>query len=242
IADDALVVKVIATTTDGVHNLYNTEANNYIGSQDDGFYTVNSHINFNLVAADKAKVTLSISKAGWATLILPFNAEIPEGITVYASKQLNEESVALDKVESIVANTPYLISGTEGTYKFSGYGLAYKNSYEDENGLFVGTYVDYTTVGGEYVLQKPGDVVAFYCVGESAKPTVKAYRCYLTAPANGIKAFFFGDEVTGINGVDTADAEIEAIYTINGTRVNNLQKGLNIVKMSNGKTQKVYVK
>ena len=162
-------------------------------------------------------------------------------MTVYASERVEGELVKLTEVGSIVANTPYLIKGT-GEYTFSGYGLADKDEYKDGKGLFVGTYVDYTTVGGEYVLQKHGDVVAFYCVGESAKPTVKAYRCYLTAPANEIKAFFFGDEVTGINGVDAADTEIEAIYTINGTRVNNLQKGLNIVKMSNGKTQKVYVK
>jgi hypothetical protein len=105
----------------------------------------------------------------------------------------------------------------------------------------VGTYVDYKTEGGEYVLQNHEGKVAFYRVGEY-KPEVAPYRCYLTASANEAKAFFFDNEATGINGVDAAGAEIEAIYTINGTRVNNLQKGLNIVKMSNGKTQKVYVK
>jgi hypothetical protein len=174
---------------------------------------------------------------------LPFNAEIPGGLKAYTSVALDGESVELIQVSEggIKANTPYLIKGT-GEHTFSGYGLAEKNSYADEKGLFVGTYVDYETTGGEYVLQNHDGKVAFYCVGESAKPTVKAYRCYLTAPASGIKAFFFGDEVTGINGVDAADTVIEAIYTINGTRVNNLQKGLNIVKMSNGKTQKVYVK
>ncbi|MBQ2403113.1 MAG: hypothetical protein II314_04185, partial [Prevotella sp.] len=247
-ASQALAVKVIATTTDGVHNLFNTEANNYIGSQDNGFYTVNSHINFNLVAADKAKVTLSISDAGWATLILPFNAEIPEGLKAYTSVALDGESVELIQVseDSIKANTPYLIKGTKGEYNFSGYGLAYKNEYKDANELFVGTYIGYDTQGGEYVLQKHDDKVGFYVVGksaESAKPKVNAYRCYLTAPASEIKAFFFfdDDDVTGINGVDAEDIEIEAIYTINGTKVNSLQKGLNIVKMSNGKVKKVMV-
>jgi hypothetical protein len=106
----------------------------------------------------------------------------------------------------------------------------------------VGTYVNYTTQGGEYVLQNHDGKVGFYIVGESFKPTVGAYRCYLTAPASEIKAFFFDDDdVTGINGVDAEDIEIEAIYTINGTKVNSLQKGLNIVKMSNGKVKKVMV-
>ena len=241
-AAKALAVKVIATSTDGIWNLYNTEAEQYIGSQDEGVYTVNSHIDFNIVKAEKADVTLNISSAGWATLILPFNAEIPEGVTVYASESVEGELVKLTEVGSIVANTPYLIKGTAGEYNFYGYGLADKNEYKDANELFVGTYVDYKTEGGEYVLQNHEGKVAFYRVGEY-KPEVAPYRCYLTVPATSqAKAFFFDNEATGINGVDTADAEIEAIYTINGTRVNNLQKGLNIVKMSNGKTQKVYVK
>ena len=243
-ASKALAVKVIATATEGIHQLWNTEANNYIGGQDAGFFTVNSHTNFRLQEAEKATVTLNVSSAGWATLILPFNAEIPEGVKAYTSVALGDESVELIQVSEggIKANTPYLIKGT-GEYNFSGYGLADKDSYEDENGLFVGTYVDYATTGGEYVLQNHDGKLGFYFVGESTKPTVKAYRCYLTAPASGIKAFFFfDDDATGINGVDAADIEIEAIYTINGAKVNSLQKGLNIVKMSNGKVKKVFVK
>lgn len=241
-ASQALTVKVIATATEGIHQLWNTEAKNYIGGQDAGFYTVSSHTNFRLQEAEKATVTLNVSSAGWATLILPFNAEIPEGVTVYGSDMIDGDLLKLTEAESIVANTPYLVNGTEGTYNFSGYGLADKDSYADGNG-FVGTYVDYATTVGDYVLQKQGNAVAFYIVGESAQPTVKPYRCYLTAPASEIKAFFiFDDGATGINGVDAADAEIEAIYTINGVKVNSLQKGLNIVKMSNGKTQKVFVK
>ncbi|MBQ8805186.1 MAG: hypothetical protein IJZ68_01775 [Bacteroidaceae bacterium] len=236
--------KIVPTGKNGILKIFNTVDNNYLDCQDGGSIYTDTDISneeFAFELATEHEVTLNISSAGWATLILPFNAEIPEGVTVYASERVEGELVKLTEVGSIVANTPYLIKGT-GEYTFSGYGLADKDEYKDGKGLFVGTYVDYTTVGGEYVLQKHGDVVAFYCVGESAKPTVKAYRCYLTASAREIKAFFFGDEVTGINGVDAADTEIEAIYTINGTRVNNMQKGLNIVKMSNGKTQKVYVK
>jgi hypothetical protein len=48
----ALAVKVIATATEGIHQLLNTEANNYIGGQDAGFFTVNSHTNFRLQEAE----------------------------------------------------------------------------------------------------------------------------------------------------------------------------------------------
>ena len=48
---------------------------------------------------------------------------------------------------------------------------------------------------------------------------------------------------TAINGVaDNAKASVDAIYTADGTRVQNMQKGLNIVKLSNGKTVKIVKK
>lgn len=244
VAENKGQFKIVPTGQNGILKIFNTVDNNYIDCQAGGAIYTDTGISneeFAFELATETEVTLTLSKVGWGTLILPFNAEIPEGVTVYGSDMIEGDLLKLSEAESIVANTPYLVNGTEGTYNFSGYGLAETGSYADANG-FVGTYVDHKTTEGEYVLQNQKGKVAFYCVGESVKPTVKAYRCYLTASANEAKAFFFGDEVTGINGVDAADTEIEAIYTINGTRVNNLQKGLNIVKMSNGKTQKVYVK
>ena len=47
-------------------------------------------------------------------------------------------------------------------------------------------------------------------------------------------------ETTGINTVNTADnSTITEIYTLGGARVNSLQKGINIVRLANGKTVKV---
>ncbi|MDY3620819.1 MAG: hypothetical protein SO104_06720 [Prevotella sp.] len=48
------------------------------------------------------------------------------------------------------------------------------------------------------------------------------------------------DVVDGINSVNTADnSTITEIYTLGGARVNSLQKGINIVRLANGKTVKV---
>lgn len=47
-------------------------------------------------------------------------------------------------------------------------------------------------------------------------------------------------ETTGINTVNTADnSTVTEIYTLGGARVNSLQKGINIVRLANGKTVKV---
>lgn len=52
--------------------------------------------------------------------------------------------------------------------------------------------------------------------------------------------FVYGGS-TGINGISNADATVVARYAADGTRLSAPQKGLNIVKLSNGKTVK-YIK
>ena len=63
-------------------------------------------------------------------------------------------------------------------------------------------------------------------VGESSTVTVK---------------FVYNEKSTGINGISNADATVVARYAADGTRLSAPQKGLNIVKLSNGKTVK-YIK
>lgn len=230
-AEDALAVKVIATKTDGVHNLYNVEANNYIGSQDAGFYTVNSHINFNIQEASTVDVTLNISSAKWSTLILPFNAELPEGVKAHACAGVIDGVLNFNEATTIVvANTPYLVGGNAGKYDFSGYGLADKDSYTD--GLFTGTYVDYQTEAnkGIYVLQNHDNVVAFYLVGEGAKPRVRANRCYITyeevSGARMLRLGFGDDDTTGIDNMQfPTDNSGVTIYDTMGRKVTSMKKG-----------------
>ena len=47
---------------------------------------------------------------------------------------------------------------------------------------------------------------------------------------------------TGIREMILAKPQDVQIYSPNGKKLNKLQKGLNIIRMSNGKTQKVVVK
>lgn len=50
----------------------------------------------------------------------------------------------------------------------------------------------------------------------------------------------FANGVTGINGILTPDnTEVEAVYSADGKRLQAPQKGLNIVRLTNGKTVKV---
>ena len=58
--------------------------------------------------------------------------------------------------------------------------------------------------------------------------------------ANPTTGYFTKKESTGIVTATTeANANIQAIYSTDGRRLNELQRGLNIVRMSNGTTQKI---
>ena len=58
--------------------------------------------------------------------------------------------------------------------------------------------------------------------------------------ANPNTGYFTKKESTGVTTATTeANTSIQAIYSTDGKRLNELQSGLNIVRMSNGTTQKI---
>ena len=240
----------IRSASEGQYYLWNTMQNAAIahnGNTNNDAFTNNS-ATFSIEKAEKATVTVSLAAGKYATRIFPFIPGLPGGVKAYTFGGVEEGNViTLNPVEKPTANVPYILENTssnEVDITLSGYGLAKQNVYTADG--LTGSFAKSTDVpAGKYVLQTQNNVQKFYLVGEETE-TVKmpAYRAYLTIDsAAGVKAFSFGGETTGINGVETlTDGAVESIYTINGTRVNSLQKGLNIVKMSNGKTQKVLVK
>lgn len=229
--------KIVPTGKNGILKIFNTIDNNYLDCQGGGAIYTDTGIEneeFAFELASENTVTLTLSKVGWATLILPFNAELPEGVKAYSCGEADGETLTLIEAESIKANTPYLMNGYQSTHNFSGYGLADKDSYTD--GLFIGTYVDYVTTANSntYVLQKKTidgkDDVAFYLVGESAQPTVNPYRIYMVYEgAAGAPKFSFGrgEGTTSIDNMEsTANSQQPiVIYDLLGRKVNTMEKG-----------------
>lgn len=170
-----------------------------------------------LLAAE-TEVELTVTEAGWATLMLPFEAEVPEGLTVYSCESLkSEELLALTEVTSIEANKPYIVAG-EGTYSFSGMNTADASAYT--SGYLTGVYAATPAPVGSYVLQNHDGVVAFYKVVDGMQPTVGANRAYVTLPpaqANVLR-LIFGDDATAIDDAVT-DVKPVDVYTIDGVLV-----------------------
>lgn len=233
-ANDALVVTVIPTTTEGVWNLKNTEADNYIGSQDAGVFTVNSHIDFKIVETAKPSITVNTTAAGWGTVMLPFAQALPSGVKAYTCAEVDDKELTLVEVDALEANKPYII---EGAWNATLTGDAQGTALTYTEGLLTGVYADTDAPVGSFVLQNPS-AVAFYIVAEGKQPSVKANHAYLTAPAgtDEVKAFFLGDVETAIRSLQT-EVENGAIYNLAGQRVVKAQKG---VFVQNGR--KVVVK
>ena len=239
-AEKALPVEILLAG-DGVYKLKNTKHGSNFGSTgNDDLFTTNDRSDLSLVKAEKANVPLSITAAGWCTLILPFNAEIPEGFEVYSCTGTEvpvgtSTALVLEKAESIEAHTPYIVKGKDGdTYDFSDYGTALQDQYAA--GLMTGTFTQQKAVVNTYVLQNQEGKVGFYKVIAGSEPTIKPYRAYINADvaeANIVALLLPGIE-TGINGIVAEDALVN-VYNLNGILVReNVKLGQALEGLSKG--------
>ena len=121
-------------------------------------------------------------------------------------------------------------------------------SYPDENGLmeFHGVYHRRPIPQGAFFINSN----KFYeAVGPNhAKPDmISGFRGYFellpSAKAQGARGFSFriGEDETGLDAVNNDEVTVVAIYNLSGMRLNDMQEGVNILQMSNGKTIKVVI-
>ena len=90
--------------------------------------------------------------------------------------------------------------------------------------------------------------------GSQALDDINKWTCTLSVPAGSTSAyqeaaqwkefFFIDNDVTAINRIydDEAEGRIVGIYDLNGRKLERLQRGINIVRMSDGTTKKVVIK
>lgn len=247
-ASKALQVEVRATGTDNVFNLYNTEANNYIGSQDAGVYTVNSHIDFTIQEAEKAEAKMVISAiAKMGTFCAPFDVTIPADVKAYTViKESEKDYVTLTEVENdIDAGTPVLVEYTgSGVDPINVTFEEYATVNEcDDSGVFKGVFEKANVPNGanNYILQYQNPDCAFYLV-DSDDIWVGANRCYLHLESGETPArIAIGgeDDPMAINAINAAETEAEGLkdgkYLIGGKIVivnNGIMYGANGQKLN----------
>ena len=193
--------------------------------------------------ATNAKFTKVIGDELFGTMVIPFNATIPQSAEAFNLKGINGETILRsDAIASITANKPVLVKNS-GTHEFTAKNapIAATGDGVLNNYLLNGGYSTITAAADKenYVLQNSATYgVNFYWVNGTAA-TVKPFRAYLTASAVAARTLYLDlDNLTRIDAAIVAnEAENGEVYNLAGQRVAQPQKGLYIV---NGK--KVIVK
>lgn len=166
-----------------------------------------------------ATIPFTMTDAGWGTLIVPFDANIPTGLTAYTCSRYSSVGevnwLDLQKAESLTANTPYIVSGVAGEYSFTGTPNFAQTCYT--NGLLTGVYMA-TSINRGYVLQKQGEEVAFFKVTNGKPKTVPVHRCYLNDQRSGSTAFYFGGTTQIENAFNEVELSDSIVYDLQGRR------------------------
>ena len=200
----------------------------------------------------------------WATLCLPFEVSLANK-NFRAFKLLSAddaaETVELEEIEtSIAAGTPVIIKMKDGETKLS-ISVANKEIAKDVQtaetangnyqlqGLYTQKVFSKDIDNNCYIVKGDKLMNPAKLLGETATEFVgsKPFRAYMvdnsSAPAAGARMFSIsvGGSTTAIEQLETtADSKAE-YFDLQGRRLQNLQKGVNIVKRG-GKTMKVIIK
>ena len=199
----------------------------------------------------------------WATLCLPFEVSLANQ-NFRAFKLLSAddvtETVELEEIEgSIAAGTPVIIKMKDGATKLN-FTEADKEIAKDVQtaetangnyqlqGIYTKKEFSKDTDNNCYIVKGAKLMNPAKLLGTSTKSVgSKPFRAYMvdnsSAPAAGARMFSIsvGGSTTAIEQLEsTADSKAE-YYDLQGRRLQNLQKGVNIVKRG-GKTMKVIIK
>lgn len=197
--------------------------------------------------ATTATVKKSVTEIGFATFVSPYSVAVPDGCEAYKIVSVDDADVLqCEPVEQIVANEPVLLVG-EGAHQFAANSVAVSaNTGTLVSGLLNGSYEATTAPASSYVLQNQSGVTAFYRVAEAGKQQVVPFTAYLTLPAAGANvrmlSIDLGSDATAIENVLSSVATVVAVYDLSGRSVEGLQRGINLVKMSDGTVKKIIVK
>ena len=200
---------------------------------------------------------LTVSAAGYATLYLDFNAEIPEGVEVYTASNVDGNRLMMQEVTgTLPANTGVIVRAEQGTYTFE----QSNDEYDAiESNLLRGSVEDEYIIPAKdtkyYVLAMKDGVVGMYedaLTGGIFKNN--AHKAYLVLGEKNLgiydeevdtenpgmqlsNSYYF--DFGGTTAIEPVVNEVEenVYYDLSGRRVENPTQGIYIL---NGK--KVFIK
>lgn len=193
--------------------------------------------------------------AKYATICLPYNTKVPEGVTVKvvteytpgshyvktadfanAGEVMPANNGFLLYAENITEDTNYTFVYTSKAASAPGVNLLYGN---------VERRTDYDNLSDVFVLANKSLGVGFYHL--KSENALVANVAYLRIADNSIDAtakVFIDDSTTGVEAIETEKsiASPAAIYDTLGRQAKAMRRGVNIVRMSDGSVRKVIIK
>lgn len=193
-------------------------------------------------------LTRNIKAGVWNTFVVPFDMAKPAGweVKTLTGSTLNNENISLtfSDASSIEAGKPYMVrvskAVTEITLENVNLSTTLNNTATDHI-EFIGTYTSGNVPTGAFFISSN----TFYQAADESN-TMKAFRAYLQPKvANARSLTYRTDGDTAIDNsplTDDNEVTVVAIYNLQGVRLDDMQEGVNILQMSDGRVVKVIIK
>ena len=210
--------------------------------------------------SDKASGTVNeisytrVMSSNWGTLVLPYPLTLTgnEPYRLYSIDNMTGEELVLKQLEgTVAAGTPCVVkrNGSEAELTFGANKAKLNMAINDQpmDGMkFSGTYWTKDVTNG-YIIAKDCFWNVEKLKGVSSVTAVKVgpFRAWLSGTSANAPAQLsmrIDGSTTGIDAIDALnDAEAE-YYDLSGKRLDEPQRGVNIVRMKSGKTKKIIIK
>ena len=192
--------------------------------------------------------------SNWGTLVLPYSLTLTgsEPYRLYEIETLTGDELVLSRLEGVVAaGTPCVVkrNGSEAELTFGNNKAKLNMAISDQNvgGMtFSGTYWT-KDVNSGYVISKNSFWNVEELKGSASVNGVKVrpFRAWLdgtSANAPAKLSMRIDGSTTGIDAIDALNDAEAAYYDLSGKRLDEPQRGVNIVRMKSGKTMKIIIK
>ena len=195
--------------------------------------------------------------SNWGTLVLPYPLTLTgnEPYRLYAIDNMTGEELILKQLNGeVAAGTPCVVkrNDTEAELTFGNDDAELNMAINDQlmDGMnFSGTYWTKDVTNG-YIIAKDcfWNVEKLKGVGSVTAVKVRPFRAWLSGTSANAPAQLsmrIDGSTTGINASEALDALNDAeaeYYDLSGKRLDEPQKGVNIVRMKSGKTKKIIIK
>ena len=192
--------------------------------------------------------------SNWGTLVLPYSLTLTgnEPYRLYTIDNMTGEELVLKQLDGeVAAGTPCVVkrNGTESelTFRANNAELNMARVAQNVGGMtFRGTYWTEDVANG-YIIAKD----CFWNVEELKNSSlvngvkVHPFRAWLdgtSANAPARLSMRIDGSITGIDAIDALNDVEAEYYDLSGKRLDEPQRGVNIVRMKSGKTKKIIIK